>query len=53
MNEYEIFNKYFLRVEDLVNALKGLGEKIEESFLVHKILRSLLDKFNPKVFAIE
>jgi hypothetical protein len=36
-----------------VNAKKGLGEKFEESILVQKILRSLLDKFNPKVFAIE
>ena len=29
------------------------SEKIEESILVQKILRSLLDKFNPKVSAIE
>ena len=42
-----------LRVEELVNSMKGLGENIEESFLVQKILRSLLDKFNPKVSAIE
>jgi hypothetical protein len=53
MNENETVSKYFLRVEELVNAMKGLGEKIEESILVQKILRSLLDKFNPKVFAIE
>jgi hypothetical protein len=53
MNEDETVSKYFLRVEELVNAMKGLGEKIEESFLVQKILRSLLDKFNPKVSAIE
>jgi hypothetical protein len=53
MNEDETFSKYFLRVEELVNAMKGLGEKIEESFLVQKILRSLLDKFNPKISAIE
>jgi hypothetical protein len=53
MNEYETVSKYFLRVEDLVNAMKGLGEKIEESFLVQKILRSFLDKFHPKVSAIE
>jgi hypothetical protein len=33
--------------------MKGLGEKFEESLLVQKILRSLLDKFNPKVSAIE
>jgi hypothetical protein len=32
MNEYEIVSKYFLRVEELVNAMKHLGEKIEESF---------------------
>jgi hypothetical protein len=53
MNEDETISKYFLRVEELVNAMKGLGEKIEESILVQKILRSLLDKFNPKVSAIE
>jgi hypothetical protein len=53
MNEDEIVSKYFLRVEELVNAMKSLGEKIEESILFQKILRSLLDKFNPKVSAIE
>jgi hypothetical protein len=53
MNEDETVRKYFLRVEELVNSMKGLGEKIEESFLFQKILRSLLDKFNLKVFAIE
>jgi hypothetical protein len=53
MNEDETVSKYFLRVEELVNAMKGLGEKIEESILVQNILRSLLDKFNPKVFGIE
>jgi hypothetical protein len=52
MNEDETVSKYFLRVEELVNAMKGLGEKIEVSFIVQKILRSLLDKFNPKFSAI-
>jgi hypothetical protein len=33
--------------------MKGLGETIDESFLVHKILRSLPDRFNSKVSAIE
>ena len=51
--EDETVSKYFLRVEELVNAMKGIGEKIEELFLVQKTLRSLLDKFNPKVSAIE
>jgi hypothetical protein len=53
MNEDETVSKYFLRIEELVNAVKGLGENIEESILVQKISRSLLDKFNPKVSAIE
>jgi hypothetical protein len=33
--------------------MKGLGEMIEEYFLVQKILRSLPDRFNSKVSAIE
>jgi hypothetical protein len=53
MNEDETVSKYFLRVEDLVNSMKVLGEKIEDTFLVQKILRSLPDRFNPKVSAIE
>jgi hypothetical protein len=53
MNEDEIVNKIFLRVEELVNSMKGLGEKIEDVLLVQKILRSLPDRFNPKVSAIE
>jgi hypothetical protein len=53
MNEDETISKYFLRVEELVNAMKGLGEKFDDSLLVQKILRSMSDKFNPKVSAIE
>jgi hypothetical protein len=53
MNEDETISKYFLRVEELVNSMKGLGDKFDDSLLVQKILRSLLDKFNPKVSAIE
>jgi hypothetical protein len=53
MNEDETISKYCLRVEELVNSMKGLGENFDDSLLVQKILRSLPDKFNPKVFAIE
>jgi hypothetical protein len=53
MNEDETVSKYFLRVEELVNSMKGLGEKIEDTFLVQNILRSLPDRFNPKVSSIE
>ena len=37
----------------MVNAMKALGEKIEEPSLVKKILRYLPDRVNPKVYAIE
>ena len=53
MNEDDTVNKYLLRVEEIVNAMKGLGEKIEETPSVQKILRSFPDRFNPKVSAIE
>jgi hypothetical protein len=53
MMEDETVGKYFLRVEEMVNAMKSLGETIEEPYLVQKILRSLPDRFNPKVSAIE
>ena len=33
MDEDETINKYFLRIEELVNTMKGLGETIDESFL--------------------
>ena len=53
MNEDEIVSKYFLRIEETVNSMKGLGEKFDEAFLVQKILRSLPERFNPKVLPIE
>jgi hypothetical protein len=36
-----------------VNAMIGLGEEIEESIIVQKILRSLPMRFNPKISALE
>ena len=37
----------------MVNEMKALGETIGEPSLVQKILKSLPDRFNPKVSAIE
>jgi hypothetical protein len=53
MDEDETISKYFLHIEELVNTMKGLGENIDEPFLVQKVLRSLPDRFNSKVSAIE
>jgi hypothetical protein len=53
MKEDEDITTYFLRVDEIVNAIIGLGEEIEESVIVQKILRSLPMRFNPKILALE
>jgi hypothetical protein len=53
MKEDEDITTYFLRVDEIVNAIIGLGEEIEESVIVQKVLRSLPMRFNPKISALE
>jgi hypothetical protein len=53
MKEDEDIVAYFLRVDETVNAIIGLGEEIEESVIVQKILRSLPMRFNPKISTLE
>jgi hypothetical protein len=53
MNEDEDIVAYFLQVDETVNAIIGLGEEIEESIIVQKVLRSLPMRFNPKISALE
>jgi hypothetical protein len=53
MNEKEDIATYFLRVDRVVNAIRRLGEEIDESLVVQKVLRSLLFKYDAKVSAIE
>ena len=48
MNKDETVSKYFLRVEETLNVMKGLGEGIDEEPLVHKILKSLPKDLIPK-----
>ena len=38
MNEDENVSKYFLRIEETVNAMKGFREKTDEASIVHKNL---------------
>jgi hypothetical protein len=49
MKEDEDIAAYFLRVDETVNAIIGLGEEIEEFVIVQKVLRSLPMRFNPKI----
>eukprot|EP00253_Pinus_taeda_P026007 PITA_26007 len=51
-NDESVAN-YFLRVDEVVNCMKNLGEEIKEAIVVEKVLRSLFPKFESKVSAIE
>jgi hypothetical protein len=53
MKEDENIAAYFLRVDETVNAIIGLGEEIEEFVIVQKILISLPMRFNPKISTLE
>eukprot|EP00253_Pinus_taeda_P034524 PITA_34524 len=51
-NDESVAN-YFLRVDEIVNCMKKLGEEIKEAVVVEKVLRSLSPRFESKVSAIE
>ena len=53
MNENEDIATYILRVDEVFNSIRGLGEEIDESLVLQKVLRSLLLKYDAKVSAIE
>ena len=53
MKEDENIVAYFLRVAETMDAIIGLGEEIEESIIVQKVLRSLPMRFNPKISTLE
>ena len=44
---------YFQYVDEITNALEGLGEPINEKTNIRKILRTLPGRFNPKVSVLE
>jgi hypothetical protein len=53
MNEEENNASYILRVDEVVNSIKTLGEDVEETSIVQKVLRSLPSRFNPNIFVIK
>jgi hypothetical protein len=53
MKEDENIATYFLRVDEIVNSIRGLGEEVDESIIIQKLLISLPMKFDPKVSALE
>ena len=53
MSEDENISAYFLRIDEIVNARKGLGEQIEEHDIVSKVIRSVVPKFETKISTLE
>ncbi|XP_057821524.2 uncharacterized protein LOC131034148 [Cryptomeria japonica] len=53
MNNDETVASYFLCIDEVVNAQKGLGEEIDEHDVVAKVIRTLLPKFETKISALE
>ena len=53
MFEDESLSEFYTKSCDICNKSFALGEKILESILTRKIIRSLPDRFQPKTTAIE
>lgn len=53
MNDEEDITAYMLRVNEVINGIKGLREEIEDKVIVKKILRPLPQRFDSKVSAIK
>ena len=53
MSEDESFNSFYSKLNEVVVSKFNLGEKMEDSKIVRKILKSLPENFHAKVTAIE
>ena len=53
MKEEENIAEYLLRVDEIVNAIRGLGGVIKEREVVDKVLRTLPMKYDSKVSTVE
>ena len=53
MKEGEKVDDYFFRTLTIANKMKAQGEKMEQTVIVEKILRSMTSKFNYVVCSIE
>ena len=52
MSDDESFDKFYAKLNDIVNSAFDLGEVYDQPIIVWKILRSLIVDFRPKVTAI-
>ena len=52
MFEDESFDEFYAKLNDIVNSTFNLGEVYDQSKIVRKILRTLIEYFRPKVTTI-
>jgi hypothetical protein len=53
MKEDDNISSYFLRVNETVNEIMGLGEEIKELVIFQKVLISIPMRFDPKISTLE
>jgi hypothetical protein len=53
MGDSEKINDFALKVTTIVNEIRSLGTKVEETTIVEKLLYSVPDKFQPLISTIE
>ena len=53
MKEEENIVEYILRVDAIVNAIRGIGGVIKEREVVEKVLRTLPTKYGSKVSTLQ
>ena len=53
IKEEENIVEYLLRVDEIVNAIKGMGGEIKEKEVVEKLLRTLPMRYESKVSTIQ
>ena len=47
MSDYESFDEFYAKLNDIVNSAYNLGEIYDQPKIVRKILRSLTESFRP------
>ena len=53
MKEEENIAEYLLRVDEIVNIIKGLGDELDEKIVFQKVLISLPVRYDPKISTLE
>ena len=53
MREQENIREYLLRVDEVVNVIRGLGGKLKEKEVARNILRTLPMRYDSKVSTLE